>query len=431
MRKGLLAPTRNPLNRQPFPLTEKVQLLENYIKSGPVSTLGHPSNAEPAIFAIPAARVTASKPLPPALRGGAASFLVTRPQSVTTRYLPPSRPKNSYQSYCANFDSYHDKAHAEFVLPPLVASEVPVFRFSRYVTGEVSAAYYLSGNVSKVKPPARSGPVETTCFRQKAKSKVRRAAECSSVPLTTFVTLTFAPRKVYEETPELIECLRHPLLDDFMGPTFPVVDQVWAKSKLVNFRKALTMKTNRQIDCKLKELPPGKHKVHRAKHQLRFLWVAELQDSGNIHFHALTNKYIPVAYLRRIWSHGRSNIKKLNDAEHAARYMVKYMTKDERAIIKGNRYNISACLRDDSKPVSIDHAEGSNAVAMRKSLNLMRSLITENGGYVIGTGGFGCNIPHPRRSKAYRGQFGQVCWTKAINRKLHDSLLDTWFPVPF
>jgi hypothetical protein len=400
-----------------------VYLLESYNNSGLRSSDVQPSDEKHPV---------------PAQRGGGASFLVTRSQSVTTRYLPPSRPKNAYQSWCSNFDSYHDKAHAECKLPPLVASEVPVFRFSRFVTGEISAAYYLSGNVSKVKPPARSGPVETTCFRQKAKTKVRRATECSSVPLTTFVTLTFSPRKVHAETPELIECFRHPLLDDFIGPTFPVVDQVWAKSKLVNFRKALTMKTNRQIDCKLAEMglpeigPPEKrHLKHRANHQLRFLWVAELQESGNIHFHALTNKYIPVAYLRKIWSHGRSNIKKLNDAEHAARYMVKYMTKDERAVIRGNRYNISACLREDSKPVYIDHAEGSTAISMRKSINLMRLLITENGGYVIGTGGFGINIPHPRRSKAYRGHDGQVCWTKSIKRKLHDSLLDTWFPVPF
>jgi len=334
-------------------------------------------------------------------------------------------------SYSSLADKDRVEAHSAYEPAPLVASEVPVFRLSQFNTGEISGAYFLSGCVSKVKPPSRSGPIVTTCFRQKAKTKVRRAVECSSVDLRTFVTLTFSPREIHLSNPELIECYRHPLLADFMGPVYPIIKHTWCKSKLINFRQALTMKTNRQIECKLKELPEKKHKKHREKHQLRFLWTAELHENGNIHFHALTNKYIPVAYLRKIWSHGRSNIKKLNNAEHAARYMVKYMTKDEIAEISGNRYNISANLRSDSKPTMICYSENKDAIDMRKSLILMRELITNAGGYVIGIGGFGCNLPRPRRSTAYRGEFGEILWTKAINRKLHNSLLDTWFPVPF
>ena len=377
-------------------------------------------------------------------------------------YPPPLRQRlNGYErSVLASYSSLEEKvnaeAHAAYKPAPFVASEVPVFRLSQYNTGEISAAYYLSGSTSKVKPPSRSGPVVTTCFRQKAKSKVRRAVECSSVELKTFVTLTFSPRDIHLSNPELIDFYRHPLLADFMGPTYPVINHTWAKSKLINFRQALTMRTNRQIECKLKELPEKKHKKHRGKHQLRFLWTAELHESGNIHFHALTNKYIPVAYLRKIWAHGRSNIKKLNDAEHAARYMVKYMTKageeggytlppvididfvgpipqfvPVKVGISGNRYNISANLRADSKPTRIYYSEDKEAIAMRKSLILMRDYITDAGGYVIGVGGFGCNLPRPRRSVAYRGPFGEILWTKAINRKYHDALLDTWFPVPF
>lgn len=78
-----------------------------------------------------------------------------------------------------------------------------------------------------------------------------------------------------------------------------------------------------------------------------YLWVAEKQKNGNIHFHLVFDKYVHWARIRRIWnqaqdklgyvqrfekSHGHSNpnstdIHRLRSIKRPAAYICKYMTK--------------------------------------------------------------------------------------------------------
>jgi hypothetical protein len=370
--------------------------------------------------------------------------------------LIPAKVKrlNAYErSRFAAFSSHEEFRQAEadaYRLQHLEESEAQCcFKVRQYKSGELSGAYYTLGLKTKVKPPVRTGPVVTYSFSQKSKSKVRRAVENSDAELTTFLTLTFSPWDL------------NPWEVDYYGPSarrsnfrfglspfkrfktvdpalakrrfclvVPVVKQEYAKHRLKNFRSALTMKVNRQIACKLKELPECQHDEYKRLNKFRMVWTAELQSNGNIHFHMITNKYWAKNYLAKIWPYGFTNIKKLHDAEHAAYYMVKYISKDQTSEIRGNRYNISAILRKESAPMATYFKDDTEAQEMRRLLGLMKQTVEENGGKVIDSG-FGFNFPRPRRSRVYKGKDGKPRKTRGVSKKLHQSFLDSCFPVPF
>jgi hypothetical protein len=378
------------------------------------------------------------------------------------------------------------KAHDACFLPALVAVERPIFNARLFKSGEISACYYLSGASGKAKPPVRSGPVVTTGFSQKSRTKIRRAVENSSQSLVSFLTLTFSPwdlspwqvRRYQSRVPGLsvltsvaLRCfgrrgrsarsfclvpraslkrrkgfvisfpLPNPEQSEFktvhysVNLILPVVRQDYAKYRLTNLRSALTMKVNRQIACKLKELPEDQHETYKLANKFRLVWTAELQENGNIHFHALTNKYWAKKYLAKVWPYGQTNIKQLKDAAHAAQYMVKYLSKDEDTSIEGNRYNISANLRKEATPM-IYGLQDTDAIEARKALQLMKKLIEDRGGHVIDSG-FGCNIPKPTRSLQYLDKkTGTRKRTKACGRSpgdgafnIHDGFMNTFFPV--
>lgn len=386
--------------------------------------------------------------------------------SILRPAFKPLRSNALERSMYGLYDSAEavgQKAHDACVLAAPVAKEIPTFNARLFASGEVSGAYFLAGASSKVKPPVRSGPVVTSSFSQKSKTKIRRAVENSSHDLVTFLTLTFSPWdlkpweiqryqcrldglssvgsvhairslsngsrcRVFSLIPRVFHRRRK------LNTICPVVRQDYAKHRLKNLRSALTMKVNRQILCKLKELPESEHEAYTQAHKFRLVWTAELQANGNIHFHALTNKYWAKACLAKLWPYGMTNIKKLSDSVHAAHYMVKYISKDENTSIEGNRYNISANLREDAMP-KIYGLENSDAIEARKALQLMKQLIEDRGGKVIASG-FGCNLPKPRRSIEYLDKkTGTKKRTKAIGRlagdrlTIHEMFMDTFYPV--
>lgn len=325
---------------------------------------------------------------------------------------------DAYRSYCER---------QAFEVPDAV--QRPVFRVNRYRSGETTGSYWLSGCASKVVPPSRRGGIETTCFSPKSRQKIRRAVENSSVDLKVFMTLTFSPS------------LLKPWHFDENGK----IRHDYAKHKLKNFRAAISMRVMREMRANIKaggyldnklvrhELKsPADIQAYKDKYTFRYIWTAELHKNGNIHFHLLINKYLPIGWLSDLWGMGKNavDVKPLKDADHAANYITKYVTKDDNAVIKGNRYNISIALRKESKPVAAYFKEDEEAVAMRKLLAEIKQVVNENGGKVIDSG-FGVVFPRPRKSKLYRDKNGKVKRSRGYDSYMTDAFLDSSFPVPF
>jgi hypothetical protein len=144
---------------------------------------------------------------------------------------------------------------------------------------------------------------------------------------------------------------------------------------------------------------------------MQYLWVAELQQNGNIHFHILTDNYFPIKKLSQWWGQANNSVdvKSLQDARHAVNYMRKYMTKDETSKIQGNRYFITrglhkAMIPDEQIITSSRPCEESafcswgEGATVRELLHAMKSEIEHHGGHVLD---FGFSCPAPRRSVEY------------------------------
>ena len=98
-----------------------------------------------------------------------------------------------------------------------------------------------------------------------------------------------------------------------------------------------------------------------------FLWVAEAQKNGNIHFHVIFSGKVPKTELQNCWNkiqqsngyldtfirkHGHANapstrIESFRKVRNIAAYLVKYFTKDEnRRLIEGRLWGCSDRLKD-------------------------------------------------------------------------------------
>lgn len=378
-----------------------------------------------------------------------------------------SKEKFSKEKLYSCFESYQDFANCLSTLPKPVASEKPVFQASVYRSGELSAFYHLSGNASKVTPPDRVGPITTNSFSYKSRQKIRRAVENSTVDFKIFMTLTFAPGLLHPW--HFAETTNHnfcgPLQEGQALPVRLTIRHDFAKYKLINFRKALHIHVKRQIaknvkagafvDHRLKKhLLDSPEKIADYKHnyELRYVWAAELQDNGNIHFHILLNKFFDVKWLSRLWQQAPNSVdvKFLNDARHAANYISKYISSDNISPIKGNRYNINAIVRSEAKPMQRLIMEDQDAINAKRYLfnvsqgqnkegelkeiyGKLQEVITSNGGRIIG-GGFGIVLPYPRPSRPYRDKKTKKIKgrTHAVDGRLHDIFLDSLFgEVPF
>ncbi len=274
------------------------------------------------------------------------------------------------------------------------------FKVRSYRSGEVTGAQFTTGRQGKVLPSPRRGELITDGFTVQAKVKIRRAVECADSFLGKFCTLTFAPSMLNPWELDAQGNIRH----DF------------AKYKLKKFLNT----------CSVKQKRLGRI--------LNYVWVAELQENGNIHFHILWDQFFDIKWLTKIWGQANNSvdIQRMNNPVHASRYMRKYMTKDESCEIHGNRYNISAGLRATMKPIEkliadITATEAEQFPEAAKSFSGLRHTllslqedIEERGGTVLD---FGFSIPMPRASVEYTTKKGEKKRSKGVDPRLGKGLI--------
>lgn len=331
-----------------------------------------------------------------------------------------SRSFYSRFSSFEDYQEYRSKDYLRVELPVCESLPVPTFKVSVFPSGELSAAYYLANASKRYIPAPRSISVTTDRLTHKSVQKIRRSAENTQSQWKSFLTLTFNPAESQLNADGTI-------------------NHAWAKKELIRFRQALSKKVGRQIECKLKEVKPENRDEYRHKNAFRYIWVAELQKNGNIHFHIMLNKYFAAYYLRDLWGQGDAavDVRTISDSRHAAAYICKYITKEadgrqkESSTINGNRYNISKAAREDAKPMSF-HKFDQEAIEAKKLLDLMKTMVDEKGGRVIDSG-FGMNIPAPRRSVPYRDKkTGTIKKTRSVCSRLANYYMDAQFgAVPF
>ena len=295
------------------------------------------------------------------------------------------------------------------------------FKVRQYSSGEMTGGQFTTGHQTKIIPPSRCGALETTGFTQSGRNKIRRAVENAGVDLNYFLTLTFSPS------------LLKPWHLDQNGK----VRHDYAKHKLKNFRDALTKQCKRRYNDKF-----------------LFVWVAELQKNGNIHFHMLMNRRFPIHpyYIKKddasrtkhyfpkvkgktpfnltdLWNQGENavDVKYINDSNHAVNYMRKYLTKDEESVIQGNRYNISTELRERMKPTETnivllhdDEIAEFGTGSTMAIIKAFRDDIESRGGTVLE---FGVSIPAPRRSREFVDKKGKKRQSKGVQKKLAGDVL--------
>jgi len=192
------------------------------------------------------------------------------------------------------------------------------------------------------------------------------------------------------------------------------VDHDWAKKEFTRFLNSIKKKYDRLAE-----------KTGKESRKLSYIWVAEIQEknTNNIHFHILANQpFINAQWLATIWGQSPNsvNVKKLNNQEHAANYMLKYMKKGN-SPIQGKRYGMTQDLIKGSKPVTYRF----DGRGKRKAfLDVLRDLtweIEQNGGHAL-EGAF--RYHHPDE-KAHGGTGkGQSAPRKAPHHKsLQSSLI--------
>lgn len=290
---------------------------------------------------------------------------------------------------------------AEFYQQHAVEHKARVgFKVRTYKSGEVTGAQFTTGRQGKVLPSPRSGELMTDGFTVQARVKIRRAVECSDSFLGKFCTLTFAPSMLNPWELDESGNVRHD----------------YAKYKLKKFLNT----------CSVKQKRLGR--------VLNYVWVAELQENGNIHFHILWDQFFPIKWLTKIWGQANNSvdIERMKNPLHASRYMRKYLTKDESCEIRGNRYNISAGLRTTMKPIEKliadltteeikEFPEAAKAFSeLRGSLLALQDEIESRGGTVLD---FGFSIPVPRSSVEYTTKSGEKKRSKGVDPRLGKNLI--------
>lgn len=286
------------------------------------------------------------------------------------------------------------------------------FTVNQYRSGEVTGAQFQTGYESCF-PPVRMGLLETKEMSRLGKTKIRRAIQCADVEFRCFMTVTFDPASSK--------------LDD-KGK----VCQRWGKEKFKKFIHAI------KVSCDRKAKVSGDDSK-----RIAYVWVAELQDNGNIHFHVMLNHRLPIRWLTRLWNQSSNSIdvRPVNNKNHASCYIRKYITKGE-AVISGNRYGISQNLRETMKPMKKTTESKDQADAIRELIESMKRDIESNGGKVID---FGFFIPSPARSVVYEEGFrpgahkdrkrGKIRKTKAVSGQIGPFILnevnDILDPIPF
>lgn len=171
------------------------------------------------------------------------------------------------------------------------------------------------------KPPVRSGDLIQNGLTRKASSKIKKVVRMI--------------QHLVETNSKFKSCA-------FITLTYP---KDWPDDKL----------SKKQLDHFLKRL-------RRLFPEILYVWVAERQTRGALHFHILTPQFVPKEFLNKAWSQIVQKWYKTINKEftgvypnvikvlNAGAYLAKYMTK-EGAKITGNLYGISMSARKLLIPV--------------------------------------------------------------------------------
>jgi hypothetical protein len=260
-----------------------------------------------------------------------------------------------------------------------------------FPSGEITGGFYRTGRRTI---PVKREKVVSQEFTRQARKTIRRAVECGATNFKLFVTLTFDPKQA-----QLDETGR--------------VDQEWAKKELKRFLNTVKKKYDRRVEKRGKE-----------EQGLSYIWVAEIQElnTKNIHFHILIDQpFIPATWLVEIWGQaaGSVNVVKVSNQEHAARYMLKYMSKGH-CPIEGKRYGMTQNLLDKIKPQKIRFEGENRREAFGKVKRDYYWEIEQHGGKVTD---FGFFIPAPRRARTWKDKQGKVHTSRGVPRNLSANFL--------
>jgi hypothetical protein len=185
------------------------------------------------------------------------------------------------------------------------------YKVKQFSNGEAVFIAYKQGNPDNLTP----GRSEKEGLTDKARSKIRRSARFMQAKFgkCPFATLTY-------------------------GQNIPTHKE--AKKHLDNFFK----------------------RIRRRNPKVEYLWIAETQKRGAIHFHILLSEYIDKTIINDCWNSVVNNwIKKqgakcerlypnIQQVKKPSNYMAKYLTKEGEGL-DGNFYNMSKGIRQLIKPV--------------------------------------------------------------------------------
>lgn len=255
-----------------------------------------------------------------------------------------------------------------------------------YPSGEITGGCYSLGRKSA---PGRRGEVSSNQFTRQARKTIRRAVESRVTNFKLFITLTFDPKLA-----QLDESGR--------------VDQKWAKKEFTQFLNTAKKRYDRMSD-----------KTGKDHWRLSYIWVAEIQEENtkNIHFHILVDRsFIDVKWLVSIWGQASNsvNVTKLNNQEHAANYMLKYMGKGS-SPIEGRRYGMTQNLIEGSKPVKINLYGRAKRRAFLSIKDDLGWEIEQNGGKVMD---WGIYLPPPRRERQWKDKQGITRTARGTSQRI-------------
>lgn len=237
--------------------------------------------------------------------------------------------------------------------------------FSIYPSNEFTAACVNYG--PKLNPNLQKSTRKPYTLEQSPSNikNMKRAVQNHPLPFTRLLTLTF--------NPSMSE------LDENGN-----ICHQYAQDKKSTFLATLTKTYKR------KSLKSGNR-----KHEISYISIAELQKNGNIHFHILLDKHVPVQYLTKLWKQSSNSVDiKPVTGMKALRYTLNYLKKSRQDKIYGKRYSMSENLYQTMKPLKIvipgKHAK---AIFLSYMDDNFRGLIAENG-Y---KSDWGFNLPPPSR----------------------------------
>lgn len=91
-----------------------------------------------------------------------------------------------------------------------------------------------------------------------------------------------------------------------------------------------------------------------------FLWVAELQKRGTIHFHLVLKSRVDMGWFQRSWREitgqdvGQQDVRPIKGAHAVSRYLSKYIAKGDDKGIFGRRYSMNRETVEAIKPIPLE-----------------------------------------------------------------------------